>query len=294
MTGLLLRLRSPRGAALAAAALVTLAGVLLVLLGLARATVWAPEALTVARVQGQAGAPLVVTTPALTTLDGPSLQVDVTGPAGQQVFVGVGRADDVAAYLGSAARTEVTGIDGDRGETRKTGTESTLPEPAGVDVWAAEATGPGRAGLVWKQQPGRWQVVAAVDGSAPPDEVVLTWTRARGSSSAPALIAVGGLLLALGLVGGWAARRRLAPAALPAPAAAVDVADRLAGAARPADPAATPAPGTRRAARLGSTGEVPVVRGASPWSDAGAADPDDEPERDAEPAPFRQPPGGAA
>ena len=49
------RLRTPYAAALAAAGLVALAGVVLVLLGLAKATVWAPDRITVARVAGQPG-----------------------------------------------------------------------------------------------------------------------------------------------------------------------------------------------------------------------------------------------
>jgi hypothetical protein len=200
---LLLRLRSPRAAALAAAALVALTGLALVLLGLAKATVWAPDTVTVARVAGQAGAPVVATTDAATALDGPSLRVDVRGPGDRQVFVGVGRADDVGAYLATAARTEVTGVRDGQGVLQREGSEASLPEPSGVDVWAASATGPGTASLTWPQVPGRWRVVAAVDGSTPPTEVVLTWQRARASSSAPALFAVGGLLLVLGLVGSF-------------------------------------------------------------------------------------------
>ncbi len=282
------RLRTPRAAALAAAALVALAGVVLVLLGVAKATVWAPDAVTVAKVAGQAGAPVVVTNDAATALDGPSVRVDVRGPGDRQVFVGVGRADDVAAYLGDAARTEVTGVRDGQGVVTRQGSEASLPEPAGVDVWALSATGRGTATLTWPQAPGRWRVVAAVDGATPPTEVVLTWQRARTSSAAPALFAVGGLLLALGLVGGWAARRslRAAPANVPVPgpervAAPVPVADRL-GRERPA-----PA-GSRRAARLGATGDLPAVpRGGRVPDDV-----DDEPEDEVAPAPFRQPPGG--
>src|SRR4051794_17560473 len=148
---------------MAAAALVTLAGVVLLLLGLAKATVWAPERVTVARVAGQSGAPVVTTTPGTTALDGPVLKVDVRGPAGRPVFVGVGRADDVATYLGPVARTEVTGIADGRGVVQRRGSEATLPEPSGVDVWAASATGSGSASVTWPQSPGRWQVVAAVD-----------------------------------------------------------------------------------------------------------------------------------
>ncbi len=196
------RVRSPRALAVAAAALVALAGLALVLLATARATVWAPETVTTARVTGQPGAPVIVTTPASTALDGPSLRIDVRGPGDKQVFVGVGRADDVAAYLGAAARVEVTGArDGRAVETRQ-GAEGSLPEPTVVDVWTASATGRGTTSLTWAQVPGRWRVLAAVDGATAPTEVVLTWQRARASSTAPALFAVGGLLLVLGIVVG--------------------------------------------------------------------------------------------
>ena len=114
MSSLLNRLRTSRAASLSAAGLVALAGILLVLLGVAKATVWAPERVTVARVAGQSGVPVVTTTAEATALDGPALKVDVRGPAGRPVFVGVGRADDVAAYLGGVARTEVTGVREDK------------------------------------------------------------------------------------------------------------------------------------------------------------------------------------
>ena len=326
------RLRTPSAAALAAAGLVALAGVVLLLLGLAKATVWAPERITVARVAGQPGAPVVTTTPAMTALDGPVLKVDVRGPAGRQAFVGVGRADDVAAYLGAVARTEVTDVHDGRGVVQRQGAEASLPEPAGVDVWAASATGNGSASLTWPQSPGRWQVVAAVDGASPPTEVVFTWQRARASSAAPGLLAVGGLLLVLGLVGAWAARRSrpaamtgaVAPAPVargpvargpvargpvaPSPVAPAGVGDvpHAPLAPAPVAPApvapapvargpVAPAPGSRRAARAAATGEPPVTDpkvGASRHASGPWYDDPDEPEDDVAPAPFRQPPGG--
>ncbi len=265
------RLRTPYGAALAAAALVALAGVVLVLLGLAKATVWAPDRITVARVAGQAGAPVVTTTPELTALDGPVLKVDVRGPAGRPAFVGVGRADDVAAYLGAAARTEVTGVADGHGVVQRQGAEASLPEPAGVDVWAASATGSGSASLTWPQSPGHWRVVAAVDGATPPTEVVLTWQRARASSAAPALLAVGGLLLALGLVGAWAARRTR-PAARTArttrttqvPDRSVPSAPDLPALAAPAPAAPTPAAPAPVAARTAPAAPAPAAAAPAP------------------------------
>lgn len=200
MTRLLAQLRRvplPRLAALAAVA----AGVLLVLIATARATVWAPGATTVVRVAGQSGAPVVVTTPEALALDGPSVRVDVrAADPNTPVFVGVGRAGDVEAYLGQAARAEITGVRGSDAVVSRSGGDTALPAPGGVDVWALSATGRGSASLIWPQAPGRWRVLAATDGSAPPSAVVLTWQRDRGSSAVPVLFAVGGLLLVLGLV----------------------------------------------------------------------------------------------
>jgi hypothetical protein len=198
MADLLRRVGPARLGALGVAAV----GVVLLLLALAFATVWARPSTTTVRVTGQPGAPVVDTTAAALALDGPSVKVDVRGPdPAKTVFVGVGREGDVAAYLAGAGRTEVTGVDGDRAVTSRAGSETSLPEPTGVDVWALSASGPGRASLTWPQTAGHWRLVAAVDGATPPAEVTITWQRERGSSPVPALLAVGTLLLVLGAVG---------------------------------------------------------------------------------------------
>ena len=102
-----------------------------------------------------------------------------------------GRAGDVEAYLAGVARREVTGVGGDQARLAAAGSDTSLPDPAGVDVWALSSTGRGTASLTWPQEPGRWRLVAAVDGATPPAEVVLSWQRGGGSSSTPVLVAVG-------------------------------------------------------------------------------------------------------
>jgi hypothetical protein len=269
-SGLPAAARSPRALATAAAALVALAGLVLVLLGLARATVWAPESVTTARVSGQPGAPVVVTTPAATALDGPSLRIDVRGPGDRPVFVGVGRADDVAAYLGAVARIEVTGARDGRAVQTRQGTEGSLPEPTAADVWTESATGRGSASLDWTQVPGRWRVLAAVDGATAPTEVVLTWQRARASSSAPALFAVGGLLLALGVVGALAARRALPPSARPATTRDDAARDRAVASHAPS-PAAAPASASVPAPSAPSAASAPASAAPASAAPASAA-----------------------
>ncbi|MGZ4625438.1 MAG: hypothetical protein ACXV3S_03940 [Kineosporiaceae bacterium] len=202
-------MRHPSSVARLAALAVAVAGAALVLLGMARATIWAPSAVTTVRVAGQPGAPIVDTTPEVLALDGPSVRAQVRAPdPSQNVFVGVGRAGDVEAYLAGVARREVTGVGGDRARLAAAGSDTSLPDPAGVDVWALSSTGRGSATLTWPQEPGRWRLVAAVDGATPPAEVVLSWQRGGGSSSTPVVVAMGVLVLVLGLVGVRATARR--------------------------------------------------------------------------------------
>jgi hypothetical protein len=183
------------------AGLVALAGLSLLVAGVLRATVYAPETTTVGRTAGSPDAPVVETAPGALDLDGPSVRVEATAASGDQpVFIGVGRARDVEAYLAQAARAQVTGIQDGRLAVAVRGGEASLPDPAGVDVWAVSAAGRGTAALVWPDAPGQWRVVATTDGTRAPQQVTFTWTRAPKASPAPALIAVGLLLLVVGLV----------------------------------------------------------------------------------------------
>jgi hypothetical protein len=201
--------RSRPALARLAAIAVAVVGVLLLLLAIGRATVWATPAHTVVRVSGQAGKPVVVTTAAALALDGPSVRATVQAPSpGQTVFIGVGRASDVEAYLGNVARTEVTGVRGSDALLTSSGSDTALPDPAGVDVWALAMTGRGSATLTWPRADGSWRLVAAVDGATAPAQVVLDWERQRGTSLTPALVGAGALLLVLGLVGIGVTRRR--------------------------------------------------------------------------------------
>lgn len=257
----------PASARLAALAVIV-AGAALLLLALARITVWAPSGTTTVRVAGQPGAAVVDTTPEALALDGPSVHVDVQAPDPRRtVFVGVGRAADVDAYLGAAARTEITGVRGPDAVVTKVGTDASLPEPADVDVWALAVTGRGGARLDWPQAAGRWRLVAAVDGQTPPAQVIVTWQRDQSSSLAPALCAVGGLLLVLGLAGLRAGRGRRPSAA----------AGRMA-----ADRSPAVVPGVGRA----SESPPPAPPTTPEWTSVPMDD--EEPDETPAPAPFRQ------
>jgi hypothetical protein len=184
-----------------AAAAVALVGALLVVIGGLQATAFAPSAVSRATLISP-GQPVITTAVGVLGLDGPRVQVDVTDGSRRPVFIGIGRAADVDAYLAKASRLEVIGHSDDgRLLTRRIGSEPTLPNPADVDVWLTSVRAQGAANLAWPDAPGQWRLVVATDGSVrAPSNLTLTWSGRDVHSAAPALIAIGLVLLVLGLI----------------------------------------------------------------------------------------------
>ena len=200
-------------------ALVALAGLLLLGGGVAVAAS-PPEPTLTATTPGLDGVPVLVTAPGVLGMGGPSVRVEVTSrDARGPVFVGVGRAGDVEAYLAGVARTDLTGwADGRTAVTSRAGAPSVV-DPAGVDVWVVSASGTGSVSLQWPDLSGSWVAVAATDGGGPPRQVALTWTRGATTSPAPALVAIGLVLVVAGSIGTLVLRRgrRVPPEVPPGP-----------------------------------------------------------------------------
>lgn len=184
-----------------AAALIAVVGVLLVVAGGLQATVFASSAVTRAELIAPRQS-VITTAVGLLGLEGPRVQVDVTDGGRRQVFIGIGRAGDVDAYLAQVSRLEVTGQDGDGGLlTKQIGSQPSLPDPAGVDIWVTSVRGTGTANLAWPDAPGQWRLVVATDGAAKaPDDLRLTWSGREVHSVAPTLIAIGLVLVVVGLI----------------------------------------------------------------------------------------------
>ena len=155
----------------------------------------------VGRGPGAGPAPVLTTAPGMLELIRGGVRIQAGAGAAGPVFVGIGRAGDVQAYLGQVSRIELTGLSADRRLTsRKQGSEPSLPDPAEADIWAVSARGKGPVQLAWPQQPGRWQLLVAADGSTTaPAQVSLSWTRDRSVGGLPALVGTGLLLLVGGL-----------------------------------------------------------------------------------------------
>jgi hypothetical protein len=184
-----------------AAATVALVGGLLVAAGGLQATVFAPSSVSQATLLSPRQS-VITTAVGLLGLEGPRVQVDATDRSRRPVFIGIGRATDVDAYLAKVDRLEVTGQDGEGGLlTKRVGTEPSLPDPAGVDIWVVSVRGTGTANLAWPDAPGQWRILVATDGSArAPDSLKLTWSGREVQNIAPALIAIGLVLLVGGLI----------------------------------------------------------------------------------------------
>lgn len=208
------------------AALTVGLGLLVVVAGIFMATVWAPERRVNSLVVVD-GAPAVVTAPGFLAMNGARVTVVSRSAPGVQLFLGVARSVDVESYLGDAPRRTVVGL------TPKNtpivspgGGADRLPQPRDLDIWVERVSGDGVAKLTWTDRPGSWVVVAASDGrAAAADHVVYTWDLPRKRSAAPAVIALGVLLVVTGVIG---LALFLAPARVELP---------------PADPPVPPAPG---------------------------------------------------
>jgi len=87
---------------------------------------------------------------------------------GTAVFVGIGPADEVAAYLNGVGHDEVADFDVDPfklSTTTRAGDEPSAA-PSAQSFWAASATGSGPSTLTWPAKGGNWSVVIMnADGS---------------------------------------------------------------------------------------------------------------------------------
>ncbi|GAB3239011.1 hypothetical protein [Kineosporia babensis] len=196
-----------------AAALIALAGVVVLVVGGLKATVWAPSDVVVGKLGANSQKFLTTEVGAL-EMAGPRLQIQVQGAGSDPVFIGIGRASDVDAYLGEAASDRIVGLDRDQEnrlitETAGSDTAEVL-DPAGADVWKVSVLGQGSAELTWPEPAeGQWRMVIATDGTGPaPQDVTLTWSGQEPVNRAPVWIAVGAVLLGAGLIGLFLLRAR--------------------------------------------------------------------------------------
>lgn len=145
------------------------------------------------------------------------VRVRAEAPGGQPVFVGVGRADDVAAALDGVDHEVVVDVSVSPFDPRyrRIRGDAVPAPPATWDGWAATASGPGEVELEWEAESGEWAlVVMRPDGTAGVSADVAIGVRVeRLGTIAVAIGVIGAVLVALGVALALPAVRRRGPTA---------------------------------------------------------------------------------
>jgi len=179
------------------AAVVVVLAAVMVALGFAQRTVFAPPSSVTSSVTTSGTPVTVVPASALQGHDGRQT-IRISG--GDEAFAAYGRATDVEAWVGDAPH-DVVGWDDESGELVSrtvAGTDEPVPDPEGSDLWYREYDGSSLTFTV--DVPDDVSLVVASDGTAPaPDEISVTWPLSTSTPAAGPLIAGGLVLLAVGL-----------------------------------------------------------------------------------------------
>ncbi|OUM44107.1 hypothetical protein CI784_06600 [Arthrobacter agilis] len=180
---------------------IIVAGLLLMLAGIGLRTFWAPDETISARVSEDAqGAPVTVIEPgARGTGEGP---VEVAVTADGPFTLAVGRASDVAAWVGDAAHLSVTGMAEETLSSEYSEGEDSVPDPRGSDLWISEEPGDGSLTYRWSEPvEGEWSILLVADGeSAAPTDVTVTRPNDQSTPLALPLLIGGALVVVLGIV----------------------------------------------------------------------------------------------
>ncbi|ROR72077.1 hypothetical protein [Bogoriella caseilytica] len=206
--------------------------------GTASATIWRPDDTATITLPSRPDVPVVITSPGVLEAIGSEVQVRATAGADEPVVVAFGVPEDVEAWAEPADHLRVTGFasweefevtevpgepapaaEGDEGAqdegeaTEDDAEQSTagLPDPAVSDLWIHQESGTGSVDFTWEERPGRWAMLVATDGSEPAPDLEFTWDVEVSTPYLLPGLALGLLLLCLGvawLIGIMARDRR--------------------------------------------------------------------------------------
>ncbi|ROS23203.1 hypothetical protein [Cellulomonas sp. PhB150] len=209
-------------------AAVGVAGLVVIGLGVASATVWRADDVLVATTTTTDH--LIVTDPGVLELGGDPVTIRATTSGGDPVVLAIGRDTDVAGWVGTDAHAQVSGLSGwheldtasvaadpsaspsaspstepsasssaepsasaSASPSSGSDDESSVADPTDSDLWVAQATGDGSARLVWPAQPGRWSLLVAGTGDSAPT-LSLSWPRVVTTPWLWPLVILGSLL----------------------------------------------------------------------------------------------------
>jgi Domain of unknown function (DUF4389) len=124
------------------------------------------------------------------------VKLTATGTDDSAVFVGVGPAADVQAYLDNVAHATIVEIADGRATYRTTEGGAPTTAPSEADVWAATSEGTGTQSLTWTPEDGDWTVLVMNDDASQGVDVTMT-----AGAEVPAIPWVIGVLLTLAAIG---------------------------------------------------------------------------------------------
>lgn len=297
-------------------------------LGVASATVWRPSDTAVMTTGEQSGATLLTTAPGVLSLVDRDVTITARSSDDAQVVLALGSQVDVEGWVGEDPALRVTGAsdwetltvskvssvgsdtpdatDAATDTSADPSTEATAetdaaapaapgPDPSGSDMWVESTSGTGTATLDWDAtSTDQVLLVAAVGEDAAAPQLTLSWPREVTTPLLWPGVALGVLLVVLGLIYGIVTRgRRRRPVVAPA--------DRADDAVAPTPAGGTPAAGTltrRQLRELAEKQEAEAAAAAAPrqkrqWPWTGAipvvkpAEPEDSDKKPAAPEAHR-------
>ena len=214
-------------------------GLASIALGVASATAWRAQDTLVATTSAMptGAGTLLVTAPGVLELGGAPVTVTARANGGTKVVLAIGREADVAGWVGTDPHAVIAGLSA-RSTLRSDAAEAeppaeptpvpreapadaaapadpaaaAAPDPDGSDLWVTQAVGARSAELTWTPQAGRWTLLVAGGGEgAKAPVVVLSWPQTVTTPWLVPGVAVGAVLLALGIALGvrlWIRARR--------------------------------------------------------------------------------------
>ncbi|MEN9608972.1 MAG: hypothetical protein RLZZ06_903 [Actinomycetota bacterium] len=171
----------------------------LVLLGIAERTVWAPEPTKAISISIDAARPFVIVPNSVLKLHSGTPVVKVAGPG--HVYVATGREDDIRAWIGGSSKTEIA-YDSKTKKLSSQSLEGVDPsaDPTGSDLWRTERSALTKVSAKVDAGQGG-AVLLASDGLSPaPDKLTIEWQRNYDLTPSNLLIYSGEALLVITLI----------------------------------------------------------------------------------------------
>jgi len=187
--------------------------------GIASATIWKPSSTVTVPLPEQPQVNYVISDPGVLTIVNPTVKIRAVAQGDTPVYLGIGRTDDVEAWVAPSDHGRITGlsnwdaltyevvdaeVDDSQDEEDEDAEEGDDVEedanPADSDMWVDEVTGKGEVTYTWEEVPGQWSIIFATDGSEPAPMVEFTWEREVPTPALIPLVIIGAITTIIGII----------------------------------------------------------------------------------------------